>query len=264
MVPDLTTYDVILVNTSAGKDSQAMTDYVVEHATEQGVLDRVVMVHADLGRMEWSGTKDLAHEHAKHYGLRFEVVKREVVGDLLAEVRRRGKWPSSTERYCTSYYKRDQVQKLITVLGRECVQNDRNVRILNCLGFRAEESPRRKKLNPYEYNERASTKSRDVYNWLPIHSWTVGDVWKRIAEAGTRHHHAYDLGMTRLSCVFCIFAPKGQLMIAAEHNPELFAEYVQMEQEINHSFRVKLPLVDVQNALEAEEEPEADDGCWNM
>jgi hypothetical protein len=32
MVPDLTAYDWIVINSSAGKDSQAMLDYVVEQA----------------------------------------------------------------------------------------------------------------------------------------------------------------------------------------------------------------------------------------
>lgn len=47
-VPSLTDYDVILVNSSAGKDSQASLDVVVEQARAAGVLDRVVVVHADL------------------------------------------------------------------------------------------------------------------------------------------------------------------------------------------------------------------------
>ena len=63
--PDLTTYDLILVNTSAGKDSQASMDVVFHAAREAGVANRLVAVHADLGeRIEWPGTKELAAEHA--------------------------------------------------------------------------------------------------------------------------------------------------------------------------------------------------------
>ena len=39
---DLTTYDVIPVSSSAGKDSQSQLDAVCELAKLQGVLDRVV------------------------------------------------------------------------------------------------------------------------------------------------------------------------------------------------------------------------------
>lgn len=43
--PVLADYDVILVNTSAGKDSQAILDYLVELARAEGVRDRMVAVH---------------------------------------------------------------------------------------------------------------------------------------------------------------------------------------------------------------------------
>lgn len=47
--PDLRSYDVLLVNSSGGKDSQAMLDHVVRLAREAGVADRIVVVHCDLG-----------------------------------------------------------------------------------------------------------------------------------------------------------------------------------------------------------------------
>lgn len=37
---------------SAGKESQAMLDLLVELADAAGVRDRLVLVHADLGRIE--------------------------------------------------------------------------------------------------------------------------------------------------------------------------------------------------------------------
>ena len=37
----LTNYDHIVINTSAGKDSQAMTEVVTRMAREQGVIGRV-------------------------------------------------------------------------------------------------------------------------------------------------------------------------------------------------------------------------------
>jgi hypothetical protein len=43
--------------------------------------------------------------------------------------------------------------------------------------------------------------------------------------------------MTRLSCRFCIFAPKSQLMLSAKLNPALFQEYVDLEKKIGHKFR---------------------------
>ena len=85
---DLSAYDVILVNSSAGKDSQAMLTYLVELADRQGVdRARILVVHADLGRVEWRGTRELAERQAAAYGLRFEVVARDE--DLLDQIRTR-------------------------------------------------------------------------------------------------------------------------------------------------------------------------------
>ena len=51
--PDLAAFDLIILNTSAGKDSQAMIDLVAGQAAIAGVADRLVAIHADLGRVEW-------------------------------------------------------------------------------------------------------------------------------------------------------------------------------------------------------------------
>jgi hypothetical protein len=63
------------------------------------------------------------------------------------------------------------------------------------------------------------------------------------------HHPAYDLGMKRLSCVFCVFAPRKALLIAGEHNPELLNDYVAAEKRMGHTFRVDQSLVEIQNTL---------------
>lgn len=64
--PDLASYDIILVNTSPGRDSQAALRVVAETARAAGVCERVLAVHCDLGRVEWEDTRDLAAEQAAH------------------------------------------------------------------------------------------------------------------------------------------------------------------------------------------------------
>jgi 3'-phosphoadenosine 5'-phosphosulfate sulfotransferase (PAPS reductase)/FAD synthetase len=126
---NLRQYDWIVVSTSGGKDSQTMLRQVVKLAEQQGVKDRVVAVHADMGRVEWPGVPELAREQAEHYGVRFELVRRPQ-GDLLDHVRDRAKKlrarakdvppvPSPTNRYCTSHHKADQVDKVLTALAAE-------------------------------------------------------------------------------------------------------------------------------------------------
>jgi 3'-phosphoadenosine 5'-phosphosulfate sulfotransferase (PAPS reductase)/FAD synthetase len=88
-VPDLSKVDFFILNSSGGKDSVAMLARAIEVADRQGFpRDRMVVVHADLGRVEWSGTKELAAQQAAMYGVRFEVVRREGQ-DLLQHIENR-------------------------------------------------------------------------------------------------------------------------------------------------------------------------------
>jgi hypothetical protein len=61
--------------------------------------------------------------------------------------------------------------------------------------------------------------------------------------------------MPRLSCCFCIYAPRSALLLAGKHNPQLLADYVAVERAINHRFRLELPLASIQQALAEGEEP---------
>ncbi len=257
---NLNDYDMVVVNTSAGKDSQTMLRYLVKLADSQDFpRNRMIAVHADLGRVEWPGTRELAEEQVDHYGLRFEAISRER-GDLLDQVEARGMWPSSTTRYCTSDQKRDQIAKIITRVSNQLGAT----KVLNCMGFRAEESPVRSKKATLELNKRLSNKSREVWTWLPILDWTEDEVWADIRESGVRYHPAYDLDMPRLSCVFCIFAPKAALIVAGRNNPELLDEYVRVEDKINHTFRKDMSIRSIRDAIESGEEVGAMTGAWNM
>jgi len=145
--PDLSSYDLIVVNTSGGKDSQTTLRVVVQAAEAAGVRDRLIAVHADLPRAEWDGAKETAEAQAACYGVPFVTIRR-VKGDLLDQVLERFEkrpdapsWPSSTARFCTSDHKRDPIAKVI----RRAATSGR---VLNCLGLRAEESPARAKKSP--------------------------------------------------------------------------------------------------------------------
>lgn len=257
MNPDLSSYRWLVINSSAGKDSQAMLDFLVEQADLAGVpRERLVVAHADLGRVEWPGTRELAEEQARHYSLEFHAIPRPQ-GDLLQHIALRGMFPSPPIRWCTSDHKRTQILRLLTHLTARALAEGTTppVRILNCLGMRAEESSARARRTPFSLDERASNGKRWVDTWLPIHSWNVQQVWQRIRASGVPYHWAYDFGMPRLSCCFCIFAPRDALLLAGQHNPELLAEYVEVERAIGHRFRLELSLAEVQQALADGEQP---------
>lgn len=251
---DLTAYDVILVNSSAGKDSQAMLHVIATQAKAAGVLDRVHVVHATFDE-EWAGTEALARQQAAAYGLPCYVV-RHPKGSLLEAVRARGMWPDARSRYCTSDFKRGQVSKQITSLvASHPAFRLRPVTVLNCMGIRAAESRARAKKVWFAVDERNTNSRRVVTTYYPIFKLTVDQVWATIREAGTPVHDAYKAGMPRLSCVFCVFAPKAALMRAGQLNPELLAKYVQVEKEIGHRFTQALAISDVQDALARGEQP---------
>ena len=242
----LRNYDWIVLNSSAGKDSSAMLDYVVGECDRAGVSrDRLVVVHCDLGRVEWPGTKQLAADQAAHYGLRFEVVTREK-GDLLDQIEQRGMFPSSTARYCTSDQKTSQVTKLMTRLVQDARDAGHTgpVRILNCLGIRAQESPARAKKEPFG-RDAATNGKRTVDRWLPIFEWTEEQVWDTIRASGVPYHPAYDAGMPRLSCVFCVLAGERELVLAARLNPALADTYAAVEQRIGHTFQNGRSMADL-------------------
>jgi 3'-phosphoadenosine 5'-phosphosulfate sulfotransferase (PAPS reductase)/FAD synthetase len=261
--PDLGDYDVVLVNSSAGKDSQAMLTHLVERADAESISrDRIVVVHADLGRVEWEGTRELAETQAAAYGLRFVTVRR--LEDLLDQVvsrhltlRAKGDtttpaWPSSQARYCTSDQKTAQVAKFMTQLAADhrAAHPDRPIRILNCLGIRAEESPARAKKVPFGPDGAASNSRRTVDRWLPIFDWTTEQVWDTIRRSGLPHHPAYDAGMPRLSCMFCVLAGRKELVLSARLNPAMAQEYLAVEELVGHTFKADLSMAEIVAAAE--------------
>lgn len=251
MAPEqLQSFRWIVVNSSGGKDSQTALAVTVAACDAAGVpRDRIVVSHQCLGTMEWEGTLELAKAQAEHYGLRFEVSKyrdkAQAEPSLLEYVEKRGKWPSSKARFCTSEFKRGPGGRVLVRLARESAGN-----ILNVYGFRAQESTARASKKPMAVNTRFTTEARKVIDWLPIHTWTESEVWAHIRQSGVRHHYAYDLGMPRLSCVFCIFAPREALVIAGKANPGLLERYVATEKKIGHTFTQKLSLREVQEMIQ--------------
>lgn len=84
--PNLRFFDLIVLNTSAGKDSMAAMELVTRAAEDLGIKGRLVALHSDLGRVEHPEVTRFARDQAEALGLPFHVVHREVHGvrkDLL-------------------------------------------------------------------------------------------------------------------------------------------------------------------------------------
>jgi 3'-phosphoadenosine 5'-phosphosulfate sulfotransferase (PAPS reductase)/FAD synthetase len=294
-MPDLASFDLIVVSTSGGKDSQVALDVVVTEARRLGILDRVTAVHADLGADEWQGTTDLVRLQAQHYGVPLVICSRigqvksdrpgklyatgETFGDMHDYVRRRKlahvrgdqaskpAWYSPAIRYCTSEFKRSPIraatQQLIAAWReRTGARVGDRCRVLSVQGLRADESSRRAKRVPFEQDAAFSSARREVWTWLPIHRWSTTQVWATIRDSGAPYNWAYDVGMPRLSCSLCIFAPESALILAGHYNHARLAEKVELEVETGDTFKINLALGDVLAKVEAGEWPSVTD--WTM
>jgi 3'-phosphoadenosine 5'-phosphosulfate sulfotransferase (PAPS reductase)/FAD synthetase len=228
-------FDAVILSSSGGKDSLAMIDRVAHLSEDAGVRDRLVVLHCDLGRAEWPGALETARAQAAHYGLRFEVRRRER-GGLLDLVRERGRWPSAQAPYCRSYLKRDVARKFFTETARDVGAIGRPARLLSALGIRAAESPARARKPPLVPDRAASSGRREVTVWHPVLELPTDAVWRRVNASGAPMHPAYGC-VSRLSCVLCPLASRADLLAAAHANPELAREYAAVEAEINHRFR---------------------------
>jgi 3'-phosphoadenosine 5'-phosphosulfate sulfotransferase (PAPS reductase)/FAD synthetase len=196
------------------------------------------------------------------------------------KVIRSSPWPASTQRYCTADQKRDQIIK---------VHREHTEVIVAAMGMRAQESTARAKKVATQTASRVTAKAlkglepedallarrpgqRLGLEWLPIHEWSLEDVWGacghsvedlerrqelyragQFVEAftGWLAHPAYVMGNERLSCSICILACKGDIVNGAAHNPEVYQHYVQIEQETGFSFRVGLSLGDLAEEVAA-------------
>lgn len=259
-------YHLIILNSSGGKDSLCAISEVCNMANEQGYpLEDIHVSHQDLGDMEWVGTKQLAKKQADHFGLKFHCSKRRTSGNIgyvkgyeesfLEYALRRGKWPSNMQRWCTSDFKRGPGARVVTALTKEIMPELKlrdidKCKVLYVFGFRKDESPARSKKQILSINKLLTTKKREVYDYLPIHNWSSKKVWWTIQATNLPYHRAYDLGMPRLSCVFCIFSPFDALVIAGYNNPELLDKYIEVEKKIDHTFQNGFAISEVKEAIE--------------
>ncbi len=231
---------------SGGKDSQAMYAYLSDLVP----AEQLVVVHADLGEVEWEGVQDhiratITHElHVVRAGKSlFDMVERRY--EKRPEV---PSWPSSATRQCTSDLKRDPIHTFI----RQDLKARGKLLAVNCTGLRAEESSARAKKERFQLNNRLSKAGREVYEWLPVFDLTTQEVFDMIAAAGQEAFWAYEQN-ERLSCVFCIMGCKGDLMHGLLQRPELFRKYADLEARTGwtmfqkESLHDKLGLIPVTN-----------------
>lgn len=228
---------LFVFNDSGGKDSQAMKIKLLEVVPKS----QCIIVHADLGEVEWPGNI----EHIEKYSQGVPVYVVRAKKTFFEMVDHRKMFPSPSTRQCTSDLKRGPIQKFINNYAKE----NGFQYVVNCMGIRAEESPGRAKKQPFRFMPDRSAKHRQQYEWLAIHDMLLPEVWETIDSAGQKRHYAYDQGMSRLSCCFCIMASDSDLKTAGKLQPDLAARYIAKEKELNFTLSMsRRPLEKIINS----------------
>ncbi|NUR03814.1 MAG: phosphoadenosine phosphosulfate reductase family protein [Streptomyces sp.] len=250
-------FDALILNSSGGKDSLSALHHTATLAEDAGVLDRLVVLHLDLGHVEWPGAAEIAAAQAAHYGVRFQVRRRDR-GGLLDLVRARRRWPSAQARYCTSATKRDVARKFYTQTVRESGITGRPARLLNVLGIRGAESRTRARRSALALDSAASNGRREITTWLPVHGLSTAQVWDTVRASGAPSHPVYR-HVSCLSCSLCPLASYTDLIAAARLRPDLAAEYAAIEEEIGHTFQAHRSMAQIIEAADrAEPGPDLD------
>lgn len=233
----------VYVGHSGGKDSWA------QYAALRRIVpaQRLHVVHADLGEVEWSGIQSMIrsgmsvwHDLMIAQAVHADGTPKTFFSAVRARreaLDRKGKFdapafPSSASRFCTSDLKTGPIWKVIRAHA-----NANNVPIvINAVGIRGAESPSRAKRiasrGTLNANAKNTTRTREAYDYWPIAHWSDAAVWDIIGAENLPVHEAYRNGNERLSCQFCIFGCTGDLRRAAMASPELLKKYVQLERDV--------------------------------
>ncbi|SAK57730.1 hypothetical protein AWB76_02503 [Caballeronia temeraria] len=248
---------VVAIGVSGGKDSVACALAVARHLDAIGHTGPRILVHSDLGRVEWKDSGPVCERLAAHLGWELLTVRRQA-GDMLARWKKR--WANNVERYrdlscvrlilpwstpalrfCTSELKSSII---FSALKKRYPTQD----IVNVTGVRRLESSARSKMPVSSPLASLSTKGRTGITWNAIIEWTVDQVFTEIAAAELTLHEAYTVyGASRVSCAYCIMSSLDDLRAAAScaDNHDVYRAMVALEAASTFAFQGQRWLADV-------------------
>lgn len=229
---------VNIVNVSGGKDSTATLLLAIERQTPN-----LRLVFADTG-----------HEHPETYayveyleaavGMPIERVRadftdriarrRKIVEETWEEPERsralevlhptgnpfldlclwKGMFPSSGQRFCTSFLKVEPIDRIQQAALEEAD------RVVTWLGIRADESLARSTATEWEREfGPADNPEAGFWKHRPILRWTAAEVFAYIERQGLKPNPLYLQGMGRVGCMPCIMVRKSELAEIAKRFP---------------------------------------------
>lgn len=248
---------VVAAGISGGKDSDACAIALNKHLNAIGHTGPRILVHSDLGRIEWAESLPQCERLAAHLGWELLVVRRQA-GDMMD--RWQGRWQNNVARYidlscvkmilpwstpsmrfCTSELK-------AAVISSALKKRYPGQHIVNVAGIRREESDNRAKAPIAKEDPRLKRKGLEGYTWNAIIEFSLDQVLGTIASSGLNLHEGYSkYGMSRISCVYCIMSSEADLMASAGcvDNHEVYVELVELEIASTFGFQGNRWLADV-------------------
>lgn len=234
----------VAIGVSGGKDSQAAALATFKYLDAVGHTGPRILIHADLGSVEWNDSLRICQELADHLGCELMVVRRKAGGlmerwesrwlssktryELLSTVTLVPCWSTPAMRFCTSEQKTH-------VIMAELKRRFKGQKILNVTGVRREESATRARMSVADCDA-----TNQVWTWRPIIDLTIDQVFAMIDASGLHPHPAYRVfGMGRVSCRFCIMSSLPDLFAASaqEESHALFRQMVQLEIHSSFAFQ---------------------------
>jgi len=244
---------VHVVSVSGGKDSTVTAQLAKEYTAKRG--EAVSYVFADTGN-EHSITYAYVREYlpmilgqkveevradfsawmaarrvyiAEHWPQ--EGVSREVVDRAIAAMQPtgnpyldlclvKGRFPSRRAQFCTQFLKTEPLvgyQMEITEAGSE---------VMSWQGVRGEESPRRALQSDLQHC------GGGLWIYRPILNWTIQDVLEYVGHKGIELNPLYKQGMSRVGCMPCINAAKGEIREIANRFPEQVERIAEWERMV--------------------------------
>lgn len=269
LAPTLADYDRYLVFFSGGKDSVACFLWLLE----QGIPLENIELHHHLvdGRegselMDWPITTDYCTKFAAAFGVRMSFSwkeggferemlrnetptapvhfytqsgeKRQVGGAGKPNTRRKFPQVSAdlSVRWCSSYLK--------IGVGESYIVNDpvfRQGKTLVLTGERAEESTARARYKTFEPHRSDNRDGPKVKRWVDVYravqGWKEAQVWDIMRKYGVNPHPAYHLGLSRTSCMACIFGSPQQWAMLKTYMPRHFRRIADYEADFGTTIK---------------------------
>ncbi len=254
-------YDRILVSFSGGKDSLALVLDLLERGVEK---DRIQLWHQDVDGahgvdqpfVDWPCTRGYVRAVGKALGVRVcfqwrlggflgEMLKQDAqtrpvrferqdggvgqAGGVKGKVGTRRRFPQASGdlrvRWCSAVLKIDAFALALN--------NDPALRAgtyLVLTGERREESAHRAAYAEKEPH-RCDSGRRRVDAWRSVIDWSEERVWEIMRRWRINLHPAYRLGLSRVSCLGCVFGGADQWASVRKIAPNHFARIAAYEQE---------------------------------